>query len=136
MLKYGTKLEDTDILNNTYPDLPYLTYDNTFKGLNNFYIPNINLSYTSLNNYYSCRFRFLHIHHHITLAVLSLNFADFERVSNASLAFLSLYKILKFLLVIYFIIFYQRYLIITLILNWNLLIILKIKNLVLKNYFI
>ena len=30
MLKYGTKLEDTDILNNTYPDLPYLTYDNTF----------------------------------------------------------------------------------------------------------
>ena len=58
MLKYGTKLEDTDILNNTYPDLPYLTYDNTFTGLNNFYIPNINLSYTSLNNYYSCRFRY------------------------------------------------------------------------------
>ncbi len=57
MLKYGTKEGDTSILFNTYPDIPYLKYDNKFKGID--YEDNkITLSYTSLNNFYHCKFRY------------------------------------------------------------------------------
>ena len=57
MLKYGTKEGDTNILFNTYPDIPYLKYDNKFKGID--YEDNkIILSYTSLNNFYHCKFRY------------------------------------------------------------------------------
>lgn len=58
MLKYGTKLDDTTTLFNTYQDISYMTYDNTFKGLKNYSSKNINLSYSSLNNYYHCKFRY------------------------------------------------------------------------------
>ncbi len=58
MLKYGTKLDDTTTLFNTYQDISYMAYDNTFKGLKNYSSKNINLSYSSLNNYYHCKFRY------------------------------------------------------------------------------
>ena len=58
MLKYGTKLDDTTTLFNTYQDISYMTYDNTFKGLKKYSSKNINLSYSSLNNYYHCKFRY------------------------------------------------------------------------------
>ncbi len=57
MLKYGTKIADTPILFNTYRDIPYLTYDNKFKGIK---LDNkkITLSFTSLNSFYHCKFRY------------------------------------------------------------------------------
>ena len=57
-LKYGTKFESTPILLNTYKNINYLKYSNIFKPINNFNIDNITLSYTSLNNYFHCAFRY------------------------------------------------------------------------------
>ena len=56
-LKYGEEEDGTAILLNTYKDIPYLTYDNKYKGINK-KIQNIRLSYTSLDNFYHCQFRF------------------------------------------------------------------------------
>lgn len=58
MLKYGTKTNDTSILYNTYQDINYSSYDNRFTGLENFNLEKLSLSYTSLNNFYYCSFRF------------------------------------------------------------------------------
>lgn len=57
MLKYGTKFKETSTLLNTYQDIQYLTYNNKFTGINN-KLDKITLSYTSLNNYYHCSFRY------------------------------------------------------------------------------
>lgn len=58
MLKYGCETNDTSILYNTYKDIKYSTYDNKFTGLDNFNLEKLSLSYTSLNNYYYCNFRY------------------------------------------------------------------------------
>jgi len=58
MLKYGTKKNDTSILFNTYQDINYLSYNNKFKGLDDFKLDRLTLSYTSLDNYYHCAFRY------------------------------------------------------------------------------
>ena len=57
MIKYGTKVDDTSILLNTYKELPYLTYDNKYKKIKH-HLDKITLSYTSINNYYHCKFRY------------------------------------------------------------------------------
>ena len=57
MLKYGEVANDVGLLLNTYYDIPYLTYNNKFQTFD-FKIDNILLSYTSLNNYYHCSFRY------------------------------------------------------------------------------
>lgn len=56
-LKYGSKHQDLDLLNNTYKDNNYRIYDNKFSGLNNTY-DSISLSYSSMDNYYKCSFRY------------------------------------------------------------------------------
>ena len=61
-LKYGEISDITNILENTY-EIPYRTYDSTFKGINidKFYKTINNkmlLSYSSLNDFYECRFKF------------------------------------------------------------------------------
>ena len=58
MLKYGTTYEDTSLLWHTYPNIPYLTYNNQFTKISNFKLDKITLSYTSLNNYYHCSYRY------------------------------------------------------------------------------
>ena len=59
---YGEKNNNIDILNNTY-NIPYNTYNNSFTGIDNFnYLKNLDyplkLSYTSLNSYNECRFKY------------------------------------------------------------------------------
>ncbi len=56
-LKYGSKNEDLMLLNNTYKKNNYRAYDNKFSGLINVY-DNISLSYSSMDNYYKCSFRY------------------------------------------------------------------------------
>lgn len=60
---YKIKNKSLDTLYNTYPSIPYLTYDNTYHTINKTslysYLHNkLYLSYSSLNNYYKCSFRY------------------------------------------------------------------------------
>ena len=62
---YKFNINDSELsdLMTTYQDLEYKTYDNSFKGIDKNllkdYLNNkINLSYSSLDNYYHCAFRF------------------------------------------------------------------------------
>ncbi len=54
--KYGTISEDLKILNNNY-DLKYLSYSNKFSGID-FKKKGLGLSYTSLNTYNECAFKY------------------------------------------------------------------------------
>lgn len=61
--KYGTKTETLNKLTNHYKEIPYMNYDNTFKGINkNLLMDKLNgkltLSYSSMNTYYMCSFRY------------------------------------------------------------------------------
>ncbi len=56
-LKYGSKNEDLDLLNSSYKDNCYRKYDNRFSGLKKT-SENITLSYSSMDNYYKCSFRY------------------------------------------------------------------------------
>ena len=56
-LKYGSKNEDLDLLNNTYKNNVYRKYDNKFNGIKKT-SENITLSYSSMDNYYKCSFRY------------------------------------------------------------------------------
>ena len=63
LVKYQNINDDLNILFNTYTDLPYAAYDNRFKSINrddfNKFIDNkLCLSYSSLDNYYKCGFKF------------------------------------------------------------------------------
>lgn len=62
---YSYKIKDNslDTLYNTYPNISYLTYDNTYHTIDKTslysYLHNkLYLSYSSLNNYYKCSFRY------------------------------------------------------------------------------
>lgn len=62
LVKYGIKDDKLDVFYYNYP-VPYMKYDNTFKGVNKNslfeYLNNkLLLSYTSMNNYYKCSFRY------------------------------------------------------------------------------
>lgn len=56
-LKYGSKNEDLDLLNNTYKNNVYRKYDNKFNGIKKT-SENITLSYSSMDNYYKCSFKY------------------------------------------------------------------------------
>ena len=56
-LKYGSKNEDLDLLNNTYKNNVYRKYDNKFNGIKKT-SENITLSYSSMYNYYKCSFKY------------------------------------------------------------------------------
>lgn len=63
LIKYGVKEKDIDVLYNNYSDIKYLKYDNRFKGIDKKdfldYIDNkLLLSYSSVDNYYRCSFRY------------------------------------------------------------------------------
>jgi len=61
--KYGTKSELLYTLSNTYKEIPYNTYNHTFKGidvndLHKFLDNKLSLSYTKVDNYYKCPFSY------------------------------------------------------------------------------
>lgn len=61
--KYGTINENLLLLNSQYQETPYLDYDNSFKGIDKNklfdYLGNkLTLSYSSMNTYYMCEFRY------------------------------------------------------------------------------
>ena len=63
LIKFGIKENELEVLYNNYKNIDYLKYDNTYKkiGIEDFkkYINNqILLSYSSINNYYKCGFRY------------------------------------------------------------------------------
>ncbi len=62
-VKYGEKNEHLEDLYQTYQDISYKSYDNSFKGISfgnlSKYLDNkTTLSYSSMNNYFLCAFRF------------------------------------------------------------------------------
>ena len=62
LIKYGVKNEDIDLLYNNI-EIPYLTYDNKFKGINKEKLINhlnneLNLSYTKMDAYNNCSFSY------------------------------------------------------------------------------
>lgn len=62
-IKYGEKLVDLELLYSNYSDISYLGYDNNYKGINSdklksYLKKNIVLSYSSMNTYYQCGFRY------------------------------------------------------------------------------
>ena len=73
--KFGTTSEELYDLSTTYKDLPYNTYDHTFKGilkedLHKYLKDKLTLSYTKVDNYYKCPFSY-----YITY-ILKLNIFD------------------------------------------------------------
>lgn len=61
--KYGTTSDELKMLISHYPDEPYDTYDNSFKGIDNNklkeYLQNkLTLSYSSMNDFYKCSFKY------------------------------------------------------------------------------
>jgi len=62
-INFNMKSETLEKLYSSYPDIPYQTYDNGFTGVNFSDIyehlkGKTNLSYSSMNNYFLCAFRF------------------------------------------------------------------------------
>ena len=57
MLKYGSKHPKIPLLYSTYKDISYLTYSNKYTKIKED-LSEITLSYTSINNYYHCAFRY------------------------------------------------------------------------------
>ena len=79
--KYGTKSELLTILNNTYQNIPYNTYDNKYTGINKTYLQDylnhkLKLSYSRLNIFYNCPFYFY------LNSILKLNKTD-QNFANA-----------------------------------------------------
>ena len=63
LIKYGSKDSDIDVLYNNYNDIKYLSFDNKFDGLNKdkltkYLDDKLLLSYSSVDNYYRCSFRY------------------------------------------------------------------------------
>lgn len=61
--KYGTIGEDMSLLYRTYPNIPYHTYDARFTGVNKetlktYLSSKLKLSYSHLQNYYLCGFKY------------------------------------------------------------------------------
>ena len=61
-IKYGTRGEYIDLLYSNY-DIDYLSYNNKFTGIDNLNLlekfkPQLVLSYTSIDNYYHCAFKY------------------------------------------------------------------------------
>ena len=63
LIKYQNSSDELNTLYSNYQDIPYLEYDNKFKGLNkndlyNYLGNELTLSYSAIDNYYKCGFRF------------------------------------------------------------------------------
>lgn len=63
LIKYGEIDKDISKLHSTYSDMPYRKYDNKFTGITSseitsFLKDKVHLSYSSMNNYYLCGFKY------------------------------------------------------------------------------
>jgi ATP-dependent helicase/nuclease subunit B len=63
LIKYDELERDIDILYHNYQDIPYQTYDNSFKGVDNKKLlnhlsPKLRLSYSSIDDYFKCAFKY------------------------------------------------------------------------------
>lgn len=63
LIKYGNKNKDIDTLFNTYSDINYMSYNNSYtkiakEKVNDYLDNSLKLSYSSMNNYYKCSFRY------------------------------------------------------------------------------
>lgn len=63
LIKYGEKDNDLDVLYNNYSNIEYLKFDNKFKGIKKeelyqYFDNKLLLSYSSLDNYFRCSFRY------------------------------------------------------------------------------
>lgn len=63
LIKYNEKESDLGILYSTYQSIPYQTYSNNFTGIDkekvvSYLQHKLFLSYSSMNNYYLCKFRY------------------------------------------------------------------------------
>ena len=90
---YGVRDDCLELLNNHY-NIPYNTYDNSFKGINHdHYLTNLDyplkLSYTSLNTYNECKFKY-YIKYVLKLDQFNDTFSSF--VGSLYHKILSLYK--------------------------------------------
>lgn len=108
-IKFNIHNKNLDKLYYNYKDINYLDYDNSYKTIDeslfNKYIDNkLNLSYSSINNFYKCKFRFYlndilklneyeetfhtiigNLFHHILECAFKPNF-DFEKEFNSFIA--------------------------------------------------
>lgn len=62
-VKYGEKSNELEVLFSNYKDIKYMSFDNKFKGINKeklykYINDELVLSYTSLDNFYKCKFRY------------------------------------------------------------------------------
>lgn len=90
---YGEKTESFIRLNNSY-DIPYRSYDHSFKGINrDIYLEHLDyplvLSYTSINQYHECSFKY-YISHVLKLNLYEDTFASF--IGSMYHQILSLYR--------------------------------------------
>jgi ATP-dependent helicase/DNAse subunit B len=75
LVKYNESDLDIDVLYSNYSSIPYQSYDNSFKGINNSSLINylgnkLKLSYSSIDDYFKCAFKY-YINHF-------MNFKDRE----------------------------------------------------------
>lgn len=75
--KYGEISECLPLLLNNYNEINYLAYDNTFKGIDkNKLETKLSLSYSSIDNYYRCSFRY-YVENILKLSIYEENFMTF-----------------------------------------------------------
>lgn len=74
-LTYGTKTEELVNLYSNYPNINYRTFNNKFKGINKT-LDSLTLSYSSLDNYYKCAFRY-YVSSILKLNIYEENFANY-----------------------------------------------------------
>ena len=75
--KYGEISECLPLLLNNYNDINYLAYDNTFKGVDkNKLETKLSLSYSSIDNYYRCSFRY-YVENILKLSIYEETFMTF-----------------------------------------------------------
>ena len=74
-IKYSEKDSDLELLNSNYKDISYRAYDNKFSGINQVY-ENLSLSYSSMDNYYKCAFRY-YVNSVLKLNIYEENFMNY-----------------------------------------------------------
>ena len=74
-LKYGTKTSDLTKLYSNYKNIEYRTFNNSFKGINR-NNEHLMLSYSSIDNYYKCAFRY-YVSSVLKLNIYEENFANY-----------------------------------------------------------
>ncbi len=58
LLKYNSMCDELPDYHRTYKETGYRKYDNSFTGIKDFTLDNLKLSYTSVNDYFKCGFKY------------------------------------------------------------------------------